>query len=190
MNAPSTISTQQIPTAAELIARAKALQPTLRERARETEKLGKAHPGHCRGFPESRLLQDVPIGLLGRIRVASGRHFPGAGNAGPGLPVERLDHGRRRRAQLAARAFSKKAQEEVWGADAKVLLSSSYAPTGTVKEVEGGCVLSGRWYYSSGVDHVDWVLLGGNHPDRRALSRTIGPISFPRGTSKSSKTGT
>ena len=60
--------------------------------------------------------------------------------------------------------FSKQAQEEVWGENPTVLLSSSYAPTGTVKEVEGGCLVSGRWFYSSGVDHADWVLLGGNIP--------------------------
>ena len=58
--------------------------------------------------------------------------------------------------------FPKQAQIDVWGEDPNVLLSSSYAPTGKVEQVEGGCILRGRWFYSSGIDHADWVLLGGN----------------------------
>lgn len=40
---------------------------------------------------------------LARLGVAPRGRLHGAGGAGAGLPVERLDHGRRRRAQLAAR---------------------------------------------------------------------------------------
>jgi 3-hydroxy-9,10-secoandrosta-1,3,5(10)-triene-9,17-dione monooxygenase len=57
--------------------------------------------------------------------------------------------------------FPEQAQQDVWGKDGSVLISSSYAPTGTVERVEGGFRLSGRWSFSSGCDHCTWVFLGG-----------------------------
>jgi 3-hydroxy-9,10-secoandrosta-1,3,5(10)-triene-9,17-dione monooxygenase len=53
------------------------------------------------------------------------------------------------------------AQEEVWGEDPDVLISSSYTPRGTVDIVDGGYQLSGRWSFSSGCDHAQWAILGG-----------------------------
>ena len=56
--------------------------------------------------------------------------------------------------------FDTRAQEDVWGKNPSTLVSSSYQPVGKVERVEGGYVLSGRWGFSSGCDHCDWVLLG------------------------------
>jgi 3-hydroxy-9,10-secoandrosta-1,3,5(10)-triene-9,17-dione monooxygenase len=56
--------------------------------------------------------------------------------------------------------FDPKAQMEVWGKDDSTLVSSSYQPVGKVERVEGGYRLSGRWGFSSGCDHCDWVFLG------------------------------
>ncbi|MCA9627503.1 MAG: hypothetical protein KC766_07550, partial [Myxococcales bacterium] len=60
--------------------------------------------------------------------------------------------------------FPLEAQEEVWGKDTDVLISSSYAPTGKVQKVDGGYEITGRWSFSSGCDHCDWVFLGGFVP--------------------------
>jgi 3-hydroxy-9,10-secoandrosta-1,3,5(10)-triene-9,17-dione monooxygenase len=57
--------------------------------------------------------------------------------------------------------FGDEAQQAVWGEDPDTLLSSSYAPTGKAVQAEGGFTLSGRWSFSSGCDHCQWVLLGG-----------------------------
>ena len=56
--------------------------------------------------------------------------------------------------------FHDEAQREVWGADADMLVSSTYQPVGQVKTVEGGFRLSGRWGFSTGSVHSGWVLLG------------------------------
>ena len=56
--------------------------------------------------------------------------------------------------------FPAEAQQEVWGRDQTTRISSSYAPTGKARKVEGGHQLSGRWSFSSGCDHATWVLLG------------------------------
>jgi 3-hydroxy-9,10-secoandrosta-1,3,5(10)-triene-9,17-dione monooxygenase len=57
--------------------------------------------------------------------------------------------------------FDAQAQEDVWGDDVDVRISSSYAPMGKARIVDGGFRLSGRWSFSSGCDHATWVLLGG-----------------------------
>jgi 3-hydroxy-9,10-secoandrosta-1,3,5(10)-triene-9,17-dione monooxygenase len=55
--------------------------------------------------------------------------------------------------------YPKEAQQEVWGDDPATMNSSSYAPTGKVERVAGGYRLNGRWSFSSGCDHCQWVNL-------------------------------
>jgi 3-hydroxy-9,10-secoandrosta-1,3,5(10)-triene-9,17-dione monooxygenase len=61
--------------------------------------------------------------------------------------------------------FASQAQREVWADNPDARASSSYAPTGSVRRVDGGFQLSGRWHFSSGVDHCTWILLGAVVPD-------------------------
>lgn len=60
------------------------------------------------------------------------------------------------------------AASDVWGDDATVLISSSYAPMGRVTPVMGGYRLSGQWSFSSGCEHCDWVFLGAVVPTEDA----------------------
>ena len=57
--------------------------------------------------------------------------------------------------------FDPKAAADVWSKDTSVLIASTYMPKGQVKPVEGGFKFSGRWGFSSGIDHAQWVFLGG-----------------------------
>jgi 3-hydroxy-9,10-secoandrosta-1,3,5(10)-triene-9,17-dione monooxygenase len=73
--------------------------------------------------------------------------------------------------------FHDQAQQDVWGEDTSVLASSSYQPVGKVEHADGGFYLSGQWGFSSGSKHCDWVLLGavvppakeGDAPDARTF---------------------
>jgi 3-hydroxy-9,10-secoandrosta-1,3,5(10)-triene-9,17-dione monooxygenase len=73
--------------------------------------------------------------------------------------------------------FHDQAQEEVWGSDGSMLVSSTYQPVGKVTRVEGGFRLSGHWGFSTGSVHCGWVLLGamvppseeGGPPDMRTF---------------------
>ena len=56
--------------------------------------------------------------------------------------------------------FDPRAAAQVWATDDSVLISSSYMPKGQVTRVAGGFRLSGRWGFSSGVDHAEWAFLG------------------------------
>lgn len=57
--------------------------------------------------------------------------------------------------------FDARAQEDVWAKDSSVMIASSYMPKGQVERVDGGFRFSGRWGFSSGVDHANWLFLGG-----------------------------
>ncbi|WP_353227370.1 flavin-dependent monooxygenase [Novosphingobium sp.] len=58
-----------------------------------------------------------------------------------------------------------RAQDEVWADGPDAMVSSSYNPVGAHTElVDGGVMLSGRWGWSSGSLHCNWVLLGGVIP--------------------------
>ncbi|MBI5087833.1 MAG: flavin-dependent monooxygenase [Actinobacteria bacterium] len=61
--------------------------------------------------------------------------------------------------------MTRTAQEEVWGDDTNVLVSSSYAPTGEVEPTAGGYRIRGRWQFSSGCEHAKWALLGARVED-------------------------
>ena len=63
--------------------------------------------------------------------------------------------------------FPPQAQEDVWGQDTSVQLSTSLAPTGTVERADGGFRLRGRWSFSSMCDHCQWAVLGGVVPPAR-----------------------
>ncbi len=64
--------------------------------------------------------------------------------------------------------FDPEASGDVWGSDPAVLISSSYAPMGRVTPVDGGYMLSGRWSFSSGCEHCQWVFLGAVIPTEDA----------------------
>lgn len=51
--------------------------------------------------------------------------------------------------------------KEIFGSDPNTLTASPYAPFGRAEPVDGGYLLTGRWPYSTGTDHSDWVVLGG-----------------------------
>lgn len=68
--------------------------------------------------------------------------------------------------QLAV--FDDRAAQDVWADDPSVLISSSYAPVGKVKVVDGGFRLSGRWSFSSGSEHCKWAFLGAVVPTPEA----------------------
>ena len=60
--------------------------------------------------------------------------------------------------------FAPQAQDDVWGKDTSIQVSTSLAPTGTVTRVDGGFRLRGRWSFSSGCDFCQWAALGGLVP--------------------------
>ena len=140
------------------------LLPVFRERAQETEDRRVLSAESVKSLTETgffRLLQPArfgglesdPMTFLTAVRLIAGA----CGSTGWVASVIGVHNW-----QLAL--FPDQAQADVWGEDTGVRMSSSYAPTGKVKAVDGGYRLSGKWSFSSGCDHATWVLLGGIVP--------------------------
>ena len=137
------------------------LLPTLRERAEEAERLRVVPEASIKDLESTgffRLLQPKrfdgfeadPIDFYTAVRdIASA-----CGSTGWVASVVGVHPW-----QVAL--FDDEAQRAVWGQDTSTRLSSSYAPTGKAQITDGGFRLSGKWSFSSGCDHCQWVLLGG-----------------------------
>ncbi len=57
--------------------------------------------------------------------------------------------------------YADSVQQEVWGEDPDTWISSSYNYVGKATRVDGGYRLTGRWSFSSGCEHSQWVFVGG-----------------------------
>lgn len=56
--------------------------------------------------------------------------------------------------------MDRKLQTEVWGENSDTWIASPYAAQGVATPTDGGYTLKGRWNFSSGTDHCDWIFLG------------------------------
>lgn len=152
------------PTHDELVSRARALAPTLRER-RAAANAARVVPAetiadfHAAGF--FKMLQPKRWGgfeshpnAFFEVQMTLATACPSSAWVLGVVAVHNW--------QLAL--FSPEAQQEVWGDDPSTLISSSYMPVGKVKRVEGGYEFSGEWGFSSGSDHCEWAFLGGFVP--------------------------
>jgi alkylation response protein AidB-like acyl-CoA dehydrogenase len=152
-------------TTEDLVDRASALVPVLKERARQTEAL--------RQIP-TESIDDLKS--AGFFRIATPKRFGGNGqefNAGFEVSME-LGRGCGSTAWCYSVWASHNwmvgqwplpAQEEYFADGPDVLCSSSFAPQGRLQPVDGGYRLSGRWEFSSGSNAATWALLAAMAPD-------------------------
>jgi alkylation response protein AidB-like acyl-CoA dehydrogenase len=56
--------------------------------------------------------------------------------------------------------FPVKAQDEIFGQNPEAKVSGVLAPTATSRKVDGGYMVNGRWFYNSGSWWADWAVLG------------------------------
>lgn len=57
--------------------------------------------------------------------------------------------------------LDRQVQDEIYGDNPDTWVASPYAPQGRAVRQADGFRFSGRWQYSTGTDHCDWVVLGG-----------------------------
>ena len=163
------------PTREELLERARALVPALRDRAQACEE--------ARCLPVETVEDYRDAGL---IRMSMPARYSGyemgwdvmcevtqilAAACGSQAWIQRIcaDH-----AQMVA-TFPAEAQDDVWGGNHDVLISAAFDPTGRARPTDGGWIFSGRHGFSSGIDHCDWHICGGFIEDGEKLD---GPHFF------------
>jgi alkylation response protein AidB-like acyl-CoA dehydrogenase len=144
----------------DVVSRAQAIAPQLAACAEETERLGKLAERSVKLVREAgvmRLLQPTEYGghaahpadfaqAVMEVAKACGSTgwVCGVGGVHP-WEMALLD---------------RRVQDEVWGDDPERWIASPYMPSGVATPTDGGYVLKGRWQFSSGTDHCDWIFLG------------------------------
>lgn len=146
--------------AEELVERARAMVPALRERAQRTaadRRLPDATIAEMQQHELARCLQPVMFGGYGSdYRVFTRVIRTLAQGCGSTAWVYGVfgEH------NWLIGMFPEEAQHAVWSENPRALTASSFTPTGTCTTVSGGFRLSGRWSFASGCDHAHWLLLG------------------------------
>ena len=150
------------PSYPEMVERAQALVPALRERAQGAEEL--------RRIPDDTVADLRAAGLWAAFRPAryGGGEIPARGYIELGAI---LASGCASTSWVYNNLVSHNwmlgywplaAQDEVWRADPDALIGSGLVMAeGEASRVEGGFHVKGRWPFSSGIDPANWVMLGG-----------------------------
>jgi 3-hydroxy-9,10-secoandrosta-1,3,5(10)-triene-9,17-dione monooxygenase len=166
-----------VPSRDELVARARALGPRLRERADAAEAARNLPAETIRDYTEAGFFRILQPRRWGGYEMHPSVFFDVLMTLAEYDMSSAWVYGVVGCHPYELALFHDQAQQEVWGRDTEVLVSSSYQPVGKVERVEGGFRLSGRWGFSSGSAHCQWVLLGalvppvepGGPPDMRTF---------------------
>jgi 3-hydroxy-9,10-secoandrosta-1,3,5(10)-triene-9,17-dione monooxygenase len=152
-----------------LLERARAMVPALRGRARETEQNARLPDATINEAAEAGLFQAFVPKRYGGYEVDF--------QYGPRVTRE-LAHGCAASAWILsffvqhnwqAGLCADDLQLKLWAARPYVLAPAHIIPSGTAVPVDGGYQLSGRWQWTSGIQHGDWffaaaVVPGGDGP--------------------------
>jgi 3-hydroxy-9,10-secoandrosta-1,3,5(10)-triene-9,17-dione monooxygenase len=152
------------PIAIQLLERAKALAPVLAARAAEAERVGMVPVETIKDMQAAglfRVLQprrwdgyELDPRVFYRIQMALAEGCMSTAWIYGVIGVHNW--------QLPL--FPEQAQQDVWSANSATLCASTYMPVGKAEKVDGGYRFSGRWGFSSGVEHCEWIFLGGLLP--------------------------
>ena len=155
----------EMPTAADLVARAAAMIPTLRARGDECEAGNKVPDATIADFQDAGFFKILQPKRYGGYEMDPEAFYDVQMKVAEGCMSSAWVLGVVAVHNWQLALFDPKAQEDVWGDDVTSLISSSYMPRAEVTPVDGGYRISGRWGFSSGVDHCEWAFLGGLVPD-------------------------
>jgi 3-hydroxy-9,10-secoandrosta-1,3,5(10)-triene-9,17-dione monooxygenase len=147
--------------AQQVIAGVRELLPVLRDRAQDTEDARNVPDESIKALTELGVFKLLQPSRYGGLEASPAEFYTAVrlvasacGSTGWVAAVLGIHPW-----QLAL--FDVRGQDEVWGEDPDVRVSSSYAPMGRARPVGGGFRFGGRWSFSSGCAHATWALLGG-----------------------------
>ncbi|WP_311269520.1 acyl-CoA dehydrogenase family protein [Sphingobium sp. WCS2017Hpa-17] len=148
------------PTPDELIAAARAMIPTLRERSRACTLAHNVPAETVAEMKAAGFFRILQPRRMGGYEMHPNVFFEVQKALAEGCMSTGWIYGVLGCHPYELALFHDEAQQEVWGENPDMLVSSTYQPVGKVEKADGGFYLSGRWGFSSGSTHCGWVLLG------------------------------
>lgn len=152
----------------DLVEKAMALKPVLRERARDAEIARQTPRETVDNFIEAGILKTIQPQCYGGHQTDWETVLS---------VIMALAQGDASQAWVAAvysihaldvTMFPEQAQDEVWGENLDQLIVSAVAPSGIGKRADDGIIVSGRWGFVSGVAHGTWAEVGFMMPDAKS----------------------
>ncbi|MDD3798972.1 MAG: flavin-dependent monooxygenase [Novosphingobium sp.] len=177
----SVMEAVKAPTTEELVARAEAMIPALRERADQCERENKVPDATVADFQEAGFFKILQPKRYGGYEMDPETFYSVQMKVAEGCMSSAWILGVIAVHNWQLALFHPQAQDDVWVPDNTVLISSSYMPRAEVTPVDGGYRISGRWGFSSGVDHCDWAFLGGLVKDPETGVPDFWTFLVPRG---------
>lgn len=144
----------------EIVARAAALKPVLRDRQRETERNRRVSDESVADLKKAGLYKVLQPKRYGGYEMDLWTFARCASEIGAGCGSTAWVYSTAGQHQWQIGMFDDRAQQEVWGENEYAISASSYSPSGVAVETDGGYRLSGRWLFCSGVLNADWMILG------------------------------
>jgi 3-hydroxy-9,10-secoandrosta-1,3,5(10)-triene-9,17-dione monooxygenase len=144
----------------ELVARAAALAPQLRERVAEAEQIRKVPPANIEAVRKAGLFRVLQAKRYGGHQQSFRTHIDTIAAVGQGCGSTAWCMGVIHAHSWLMAHFPQAAQDETYGANPDAIISAVIAPRGQAKPAQGGYVLNGVWPFGSGSQHADWLFLG------------------------------
>lgn len=145
----------------DLLARAEALVPVLRERAPRAEQLRRLPDETIADLHASGLFRMLQPARFGGSELPYRALFELTAVIGQGCGSTAWVLGNLAAHHWLLGMWHPEAQEEIWGQSPDSLISSALAfARGRARREAGGYRLSGRWPFSSGVDPSAWNIFG------------------------------
>jgi 3-hydroxy-9,10-secoandrosta-1,3,5(10)-triene-9,17-dione monooxygenase len=141
---------------AEAIERARALKPRLRERVAEAEKLRRLPAENVADLLEAGMYGLMTPRRFGGSELGSQTMIDCTIELASACPSTGWVHMLWTAHMWLLALFPEETQEELW-ANPNTLASSVVNTTGDVVPVDGGFRWTGRGFFSSGVDHCNWL---------------------------------
>ena len=156
----SSATTDTVPTAEELLARVTAIHPLLERNAAQGERDRRVTQESIDALTAAGLFK------LAQPRRYGGYEVPVRTQVEVFAAVAEADGGTAWIVTLCNQCawmtglFPEQAQDDVWKANPDAKISGVVTPSSQSVKVDGGYLVSGRWYYNSGSWHSDWAVLG------------------------------
>ncbi len=148
------------PETQDLVARAKALRPLLQKNAAKTEDERRVSEESIQAIADAGLFRitvprryggyEVPFRTKLDVSAAIAE-----GDGATGWVVTLINV-----CNWFASLYPQQTQDEVFGADPNARVAGVLAPSAKTRRVDGGLIVTGKWYYSSGSLHATWGLVG------------------------------
>lgn len=156
-----------VPTPDELLDRARALVPGLAERAGRAEEIRTLPAETVADFNSAGLFRIMQPPHLGGFGLDIPAHLAVAAELARGCAASAWIQTLTGYQNMLVGLFDPLAQDEVLAASEPLLTALVTGPSVTAEWADGGCRLTGRWPYVSGIDQCNWLMLSAHDPDAR-----------------------